>query len=124
MKHILLVDDDSSILNLLSRTLSEYDVTLAHDGFEALAASKQLEQLDLMITDYFMPSMIGDELIARVREQRPELPVLVVTGHANILDREAFPWWLSLAHLDKPFQAGALREQVNSMIGEAHQTDH
>ena len=74
MKHILLVDDDSSMLNLFSRALSDYTVTIAHDGFEALAASKQLGQLDLLITDYFMPSMIGDELIARVREQRPDLP--------------------------------------------------
>ena len=124
MKHILLVDDDSSMLNLFSRALSDYTVTIAHDGFEALAASKQLGQLDLLITDYFMPSMIGDELIARVREQRPDLPVLVVTGHANILDREASPWWQELAHLEKPFQPEALRERVNAMIGAAHQAGY
>jgi CheY-like chemotaxis protein len=124
VKHILLVDDDSSILNLLSRALPEYEVTLAHDGFEALAVSKRLEQLDLLITDYFMPSMIGDELIARVREQRPELPVLVVTGHTGILDREAPPWWQDLARLEKPFDAEALREQVSALIGAAHQVRH
>ncbi len=124
MKHILLVDDDSSVLNLFSRALSEYDVTLAHDGFEALAASKQLAQLDLLITDYFMPSMIGDELIARVREQRPDLPVLVVTGHAGILDDDASPWWQSLPRLEKPFDAGELRLQVTAMIGPAHSTQH
>jgi CheY-like chemotaxis protein len=124
VKHILLVDDDRSILNLFSRALSEYEVTLAHDGFEALAASKQLEQLDLLITDYFMPSMIGDELIARVREQRPDLPVLVVTGHAGILDSEASPWWQDLTRLEKPFHAEALREQVSALIGAAHQVKH
>lgn len=124
VKHILLVDDDSSVLNLFSRALSEYDVTLAHDGFEALAVSKRLEQLDLLITDYCMPSMIGDELIARVREQWPELPVLVVTGHAGILDRDASHWWQALAHLEKPFHAEALREQVSALIGAAHQADH
>lgn len=120
MKHILLVDDDSSVLNLFSRALSEYDVTLARDGFEALAASKQLEHLDLLITDYCMPSMIGDELIARVREDRPDLPVLVVTGHAGILDCDASPWWQALAHIEKPFRPEALREQVSAMIGAAH----
>ena len=124
MKHILLVDDDTSILNLFSRALSEYQVSLAHDGFEALAVSKRMEQLDLLITDYCMPSMIGDELIARVREQWPELTVLVVTGHAGILDREASPWWQDLARLEKPFHTEELREQVSALIGGAHQVEN
>ena len=121
MPHILLVDDDRSILQLLGRALGEYHLTVARDGFEALAAAERLAHLDLLITDYFMPSMLGDELIARAREHQPGLPVLVVTGHGNVLDREVAPWWQGQAHLDKPFAVEALRERVTALIGGAHQ---
>ena len=103
MKRILVVDDDRSVLQVLTRVLADYDVTVARDGFEALAAAQRLNRLDLLITDYLMPSMIGDELIARVRQQQPHLPVLIVTGHGDILNREAEPWWTASAYLRKPF---------------------
>jgi CheY-like chemotaxis protein len=119
MKHILLVDDDSSTLQLIGRALSDYDVTTAHDGFEALAAAERSGRFDLLITDYLMPEMFGDELIARARARQPDLQVLVVTGHGWILDREAAPWWQGHAHLDKPFEVAALREQVAALIGGA-----
>jgi two-component system cell cycle sensor histidine kinase/response regulator CckA len=120
MKQILLVDDDRSMLNLLGRALSEYDVTIARNGFEALAAAERLEHLDLIITDYMMPEMFGDELIARARERQPGLQVLVVTGHAEILESIAPPWWQAHPHLEKPFAVKALRERVTALIGEAH----
>jgi CheY-like chemotaxis protein len=119
MKHILLVDDDQSMLQLVGRALSEYNVTIARDGFEALAVAEVMDRVDLLITDYLMPAMFGDELIARARERQPDLQVLVVTGHGWILDREAAPWWHGHHHLDKPFEIGALREQVAALIGEA-----
>jgi CheY-like chemotaxis protein len=120
MKHILLVDDDRSMLKLFERALSEYHLTIARDGFEAMAAAESLIHIDLLITDYFMPEMFGDELIARARERQPGLQVLVVTGHGEALNREAPPWWQSELHLDKPFQVEALRERVSALIGEAH----
>ena len=119
MKRILVVDDDRSVLQVLTRALFDYDVTVARDGFEALVAARRLDRLDLLITDYLMPSMIGDELIARVRQQQPHVPVLIVTGHTEILDREAAPWWTASAHLGKPFQLAALREQVGLLTGHA-----
>ncbi len=120
MKHILLVDDDRSMLQLLGRALCEYDVTVARNGFEALAAAERLEHVDLIITDYMMPEMFGDELIARARERQPDLQVLVVTGHAEILESIAPPWWQEHSHLEKPFEVEALRQRVAALIGEAH----
>jgi CheY-like chemotaxis protein len=122
MKHILLVDDDRSMLQFLGRALCEYHVTTAHDGFEALAAAARMERVDLIITDYMMPEMFGDELIARARERQPNLQVLVVTGHAEILDSIAPPWWQEHPHLEKPFQVEALRQRVSALIGDAHQS--
>ena len=119
MKHILLVDDDRAMLQFLGRALSHYDVTTASNGFEALAAAERMEHVDLIITDYMMPEMFGDELIARARVRQPGLQVLVVTGHGEILDSIAPPWWKEHAHLEKPFQVEALRERVSALIGEA-----
>ena len=119
MPRILLVDDDRSVLQLLTRALSRYELTVARDGLEALAASLSMDRLDLLITDYLMPELVGDELIARIRRQRPELKVLVITGHADILEHEAPPWWLHESHLPKPFCLEALQDRVATLIGQA-----
>jgi DNA-binding response OmpR family regulator len=119
MKHILLVDDDRSMLQFLGRALSEYDVTTARDGFEALALTERMDRVDLIITDYMMPEMFGDELIARARERQPDLQVLVVTGHGQILESIAPPWWQEHSHLEKPFDVEALRRRVSALIGDA-----
>ena len=116
MKHILLVDDDTLVLSLMSRALPDFKLTVARDGDEALAIASQL-RIDLLITDYLMPSMTGDELSGRLRERRPELKVLVVTGHGQVLAQEDPEWWHSEAHLAKPFRVDALREAVIRLIG-------
>jgi DNA-binding NtrC family response regulator len=116
LKRILLVDDDTSVLSMVSRALMSYDLTVAHGGAEALALANGLP-VDLLITDYLMPEMTGDELIARMREQRPELKCLVITGHGDVLDKESPEWWREVAHLAKPFRIQALRDTVAAMLG-------
>ena len=116
MKHILVVDDDSSVLEMLARALAAYDITVARDGDEALALASG-RAVDLLITDYLMPSMTGDELIARLRETRPDLKALMITGHGDLLDREAPEWWHGVEHLAKPFRIQTLRETVASLVG-------
>jgi DNA-binding NtrC family response regulator len=115
VKRILLVDDDTSVLNMLSRALISYDLVVAHDGAEALALANGAP-LDLLITDYLMPEMTGDELIARMREQRPGLKCLVITGHGDLLDRESPEWWREVAHMAKPFRIQTLRDTVAQML--------
>jgi CheY-like chemotaxis protein len=115
VKRILLVDDDTSVLQMLTRALTSYELTVAHDGQEALAVANG-RPLDLLITDYLMPEMTGDELIARMREQRPDLKALVITGHGDVLDRESPDWWREVAHLAKPFRIQALRDAVETLL--------
>jgi DNA-binding NtrC family response regulator len=116
-KRILLVDDDVSVLSMLTRALTSYDLTVAHDGAEALAVANG-RPVDLLITDYLMPEMTGDELIARMREQRPGLKCLVITGHGDLLERESPDWWRDVAHLGKPFRIQALREAVEAILSD------
>ena len=117
MKHILIVDDDSSVLDLVSRTLRAYRLSLARDPDEALHVAGQIASLDLLITDYLMPSMTGEELIGRLRERWPALNVLILTGHAALLEAEHAPWWANEVHLGKPFEIGRLRALVTELIG-------
>jgi len=117
MKHILVVDDDASILSILTRALAAYDLTVAHDGAEALALANN-RPLDLLVTDYLMPEMTGDELISKLRAERPELKALVITGHGDLLDREAPEWWAAVPHVAKPFRIQALRETIETILAQ------
>jgi len=119
MQHILVVDDDALMLSLMAKALPDYHVTLARDGSEALHAAERHVTLDLIITDYLMPEMTGDELLGRLRERRPSLKAIVVSGHGDVLDRELPDWWRGEAHLAKPFTLAALRAEVERLIGPA-----
>ena len=117
VKHILIVDDDSSVLQFLGRALGGYRVSLAHNPDEALTVATNVGVLDLLITDYMMPSMTGAELIDRLREQRPALKILIVTAHDAVLDAEHPAWWLQESHLGKPVKIEELRATVTKLIG-------
>src|SRR3989442_11466136 len=98
-KHVLVVDDDTSVLSIVERTLSDYRVSTARDGAEALAILCAQNRIDLLITDYLMPAMTGEELAHRARELRPKLKILVLTGHAHALERAEPAWWASEPHV-------------------------
>ena len=117
VKHILVVDDDALMLSMIGRALHDYEVTLARDGDEALRLTAPGMRLDLLITDYLMPAMMGDELLGRIRERRPSLKALVISGHGGLLEREMPDWWRAQPHLEKPFAISALRDLVVRLIG-------
>ena len=119
MKHILLVDDDAAVMGVLVKALRNYRLTVAHNGAEALTIVGGAESVDLVITDYLMPVMTGDELIGRLRVDRPDLKALVITGHGDILDREQHEWWETSRRLTKPFSIADLIAAVTALIGEA-----
>jgi CheY-like chemotaxis protein len=114
MKSVLIADDDLSVLALMARALPDYRITTARNGFEALALASQMADCDLLITDYLMPTMTGDELAGRLREARPTLKTLLVTSHTAFVDTMACG---TDAYLAKPFRRAELREAVSSLIG-------
>ena len=87
MKHtILIIDDQPDMLQLLSRTLSpELDarVTTAGSADEALQAMEH-EPFDLVLSDIKMPGMDGLELLHRIKENRPDQTVVMMTAHGSI----------------------------------------
>ena len=85
-RQILLVDDDSALLDVLPRTIElrivQVTVT-ACDSAEAALAHIQSGHYDLVITDLNMPRMNGLALVRQIKAMLPTIPILVITGHGD-----------------------------------------
>ncbi len=88
--HILLIDDNRLGLAARKAVLEElgYRISTAGSGAEGL---KRFAETDyaLVITDYRMPRMNGLEVIRRIREQAPEVPIILLSGFADTLGLDA-----------------------------------
>jgi two-component system cell cycle response regulator len=83
-KHILLVDDDQEYIAATQKLLENegHNVSTAKNGSDALKALKQ-NHYDLILVDYYMPKMTGEELVTRLREFNPFIQVILQTGYAS-----------------------------------------
>ncbi len=112
---LLFVDDDF-LIGLATTDLLEdlgHTVIRASSGAEALDILRADEAIDLMITDYAMPGMTGLQLAEQARSMRPELPILLATGYADLPARAS----LELPRLNKPYQQRQLAEQIKALLG-------
>jgi len=82
------VDDDQRILESLQTLLesADYDVRV-FPSVRALLESAYLPEIDCLISDIDMPVMDGFELLRVVHAARPELPIIFITGHPEMLNR-------------------------------------
>jgi len=99
---ILVVDDDSLVAESTVSMLEHlgHRAILTTSGAAALEALRTEPQIDLVITDQVMPGMTGIELARRMRQLRPELPVILATGYAELIQRRNEPGFVTL---DKPY---------------------
>jgi CheY-like chemotaxis protein len=76
------VEDRPELRTLLREALESvgYEVIIAADGIEAVALNVQ-NRVDLVLSDIVMPRMGGVELVAALREKRPDLRALYISGH-------------------------------------------
>src|SRR5688572_23682631 len=84
-KTVLVVDDDPSIRRALRGSLSDegYEVVEAASGDEALRLIAVLKPACLLL-DIWMPGLDGLETLAKIKESNPNLPVIMISGHATI----------------------------------------
>ncbi len=113
-KRILVVEDDSSAresLNLLLK-IDRHTVIEATNGSEALNQFTK-EAFDLVIVDYAMPGMQGNELALKVKLLAPSQPILMVTAHFEKLVNSGLP---VDALLSKPFGIDELRQAIGMLL--------
>ncbi|MDR7037551.1 PAS domain S-box-containing protein [Methylobacterium sp. BE186] len=109
---ILVVDDDEEVRHVTASFLSDfgYRETEAPDGAAAIALLEE-SRFDLVVADLAMPGITGVDLAATVRERWPDLPVLILTGHA-----EAMQIPEDVPVLKKPFGSGDLAARVSKLL--------
>lgn len=87
MAKILIIEDEASIRRVLTRILSEesdtYSVEEAEDGIQGLEKIKASDY-DLVLCDIKMPKMDGEELLEAVKKIKPEIPIVMISGHGDM----------------------------------------
>ncbi|HSJ49572.1 MAG TPA: sigma 54-interacting transcriptional regulator [Gammaproteobacteria bacterium] len=124
---ILLVDDDRSLLRLLSMRLAAvgYEVAAVESGEQALAQLSVFRP-HLVITDLRMGGMDGMALFDQIHSRNPALPVLILTAHGTIPDAVDATSKGVFSFLTKPFDSQVLLTQVGRALkvsGEGRHTD-
>ncbi len=85
MSDILIIDDEQGIRTVLKDILEDegYHILLAEDGFQGLKIM-ETEPVDLVILDVWLPNMGGIDVLGRIKEDYPDVEVILISGHANI----------------------------------------
>ena len=87
MSKILIIEDEASIRRVLTKILSEendtYQVEEAEDGVQGLEKIKNSDY-DLVLCDIKMPKMDGEELLEAVKKIKPEIPIVMISGHGDM----------------------------------------
>lgn len=113
---ILVADDDVVVRNLINTVLtrSGYFVLLACDGMEAMQISRRhTGPIDLLLSDVTMPRLGGLELVKRMREDRPGLKALLISGRTS---SEVSDGSRSFDFLAKPFLPAALKARIEILL--------
>ncbi len=121
MRHtVLVVDDDPGVVKFVGTLLERggYTVIPAVGPHEALTAfTNAPDSISLVLADVVMPQIDGLELVKRMREKRPDLPYILMTGFSTealmqyLIDVEGGPL------LRKPFTSEALLARIRKVLG-------
>ncbi len=116
---VLVVDDEEALGRALSRRLRQdgHTVLEAQRGAAALAMLEQNE-VDLVLSDIMMPDMDGVELLRRVHERIPGIPVILMTGAPQLETALKAIEYGAFAYLLKPFELSKLSVVVTRALGE------
>jgi CheY-like chemotaxis protein len=87
LKSILVVDDDPNVVNTFKLILENvgFNVDSANNGVSALFKTNKLHY-DLVILDMNLPDMLGDELARRIRQRKPDMKVIMITGYSSYME--------------------------------------
>ena len=120
MSAILLVDDDLSVLDVMSEMLrlEGHDVTVVENGRQAVTAVGH-SRFDLVITDLIMPEKEGLETIADIRRHAADLPIIAISGGGRLGPNDYLETARFIgadATLTKPFARHELLSTVDALL--------
>jgi len=116
---ILVVEDEPPLLEMLQDTLQQlgYAVESCSSPTDAIEiAEKKNWQFDLVVSDIVMPTMSGPELVERLRQHQPDLPVVLISGYGGKSKEWSGELSPRSAFLLKPFSPDALADKVREML--------
>ena len=109
MKHILIIDDDMHINDMLGKVLTqeEYQVSHAYSGTEALLFL-QNNQPDLILLDLMLPGLTGEEILPKISD----IPVIVMSAKVDVKDKVALLLNGAVDYITKPFDIEELLARI------------
>lgn len=119
---ILLVEDETGVRELASEFLRAggYEILEASDGEEALTcAVNHPGRIHLLLTDMVMPRISGMELAEQLRNSRPDVPVIFMTGYTEFAGKNNLKLSDEMKVLQKPFSRSILLERVREVLDAA-----
>ncbi len=120
---ILLVEDEDMVRAVAERALARagYQITACADGEEGLAAIEEGGEFDLVVSDVVMPGLDGPAMVRAIREQRPDMPILFMSGYAEEQLRKDIniP---DMHFIAKPFSVSAIGDKVASVMRASKQS--
>jgi DNA-binding response OmpR family regulator len=111
---LLIVDDDTNIQRLYKEELEEegYNVVIAGTGKEALELFEK-ENPDIVTLDILMPDIDGISLLRKMKEQRPNIPIIMSTAYDY---RDDFAVWASEAYIVKSSDLAELKNTIKKLM--------
>jgi two-component system cell cycle response regulator CpdR len=118
-RQILVVDDEPSVCRAIKMLLEVdgHEVSIAAGGYEALDIFDKAT-FDLVLTDYSMPDMKGDEFAAIIKQRRPTQRIIMITAFGSELKASGKLNGLVEALIDKPFSLADLRSVTARVLGD------
>ena len=116
-KHMLVVDDEKSMRDLLTEYLSEYgyEVTCAVNGQDALQIYKQ-GHFDIILSDLFMEPMDGLELLNKIKEINPDAIFIMITGYPSIKSSIEVMKKGAKDYITKPFTIDEIKVKIERAL--------
>ncbi len=116
---ILFVDDEESIIDMSVQMLERlgYKVTATTNPREALKLFQSKSNgFDLIITDMTMPQMTGIKLSEKIKEIRPDVPIIICTGHSSLIDEKTAEQLGITAYLMKPVSMSEISKTIRKIM--------
>ncbi len=120
---VLVVDDEAAVRDFIGAVLrrQKYRVVLASDGREALAVcEREGWRIDAAILDVVMPLMGANDLIPALKSRRPEIRILLTSGHSEAEARGLCAEYPGAAFIQKPYTAQQVARAVDQLLGVIH----